>query len=128
MIGGTIRKDGVHINQYRMKGDSMKFKQYQEEARKTAVYNATIVYPAFGLGSEVGEIQGKIKKVIRDKNCKFDDKDIMTIALELGDILWYISNLASDMGLDLEYIAQLNLEKLKSRQERGKLQGEGDNR
>ena len=47
---------------------------------------------------------------------------------ELGDVLWYISQLSAELGLSLEEIASLNLEKLNSRKERGALRGSGDNR
>lgn len=47
---------------------------------------------------------------------------------ELGDVLWYISNLAYELGLDLNETAEENLKKLFSRKKRGKIKGEGDNR
>jgi NTP pyrophosphatase (non-canonical NTP hydrolase) len=50
------------------------------------------------------------------------------MAKELGDVLWYVSQLASELGLELEDIAQANLEKLLSRQQRGVLSGNGDER
>jgi NTP pyrophosphatase (non-canonical NTP hydrolase) len=50
------------------------------------------------------------------------------MAKELGDVLWYVSQLASELGLELEQIAQGNLEKLLSRQRRGVLSGSGDER
>jgi NTP pyrophosphatase (non-canonical NTP hydrolase) len=50
------------------------------------------------------------------------------LARELGDVLWYLSQLATEADLDLEEIAEDNLEKLLSRQERGVLRGSGDDR
>ena len=105
------------------------FKQYQEDAQKTAIYNdgLRVIYPTMGLG-EVGEVQGKIKKVFRDKEGKFDETARKEIGKELGDVLWYLAVLARDLDLDLETIAKDNVAKLKSRQERGVLGGSGDNR
>jgi NTP pyrophosphatase (non-canonical NTP hydrolase) len=43
-------------------------------------------------------------------------------------VLWYIANLAVELGLDMDGIARKNIAKLKSRKERGVLHGSGDNR
>ena len=109
---------------------SMNFKEYQEEAVKTAVYGAghQIIYPALGLTNEAGEVAGKIKKVLRDSSSLFDVEKRKEIGKEIGDVLWYMAALARDLGLSLEDIAQENLDKLRSRQERGVIQGSGDNR
>jgi NTP pyrophosphatase (non-canonical NTP hydrolase) len=108
----------------------MEFNQYQEEARKTAIYpkTALIVYPTLGLCGEAGECAEKVKKIIRDKNGVFTKEDRESIKIEAGDALWYLSNLMSDCEITLEELAQANLDKLKSRQERGVLGGSGDQR
>ena len=108
-----------------MKELALTFKQYQNDAVQTAIYDQkhAIVYPALGLAGEAGEVSNKVKKVIRDG---VFDKD--AIASELGDCLWYIAVLARDMNVDLEEIAQNNLSKLRDRKERGCLQGNGDAR
>lgn len=109
----------------------MEFKEYQEKSRKTAIYPHTgesYVYPTLGLASEAGEVSGKIKKVIRDKGGKIDDKTREAIKHELGDVLWYVAQLATELGLSMDDIAEKNIEKLYSRMERGKLNGSGDNR
>lgn len=104
----------------------MNFEEYQNEAKKTAIYNEQykVTYPILGLCGEAGELANKYKKTLRD-GAKINNEDAEK---ELGDILWYVSQVATDMGLDLELIARLNIEKLKSRQQRGVLQGSGDNR
>jgi NTP pyrophosphatase (non-canonical NTP hydrolase) len=104
---------------------------YQQEARKTALYvgdPSKKYYPYLGLAGEVGEVSEKVKKIMRDKNGEFSPEAIQDLKKELGDVLWYVANIASDLGLDLGDIGQTNIDKLRSRQERGKLQGSGDNR
>ena len=111
----------------------MTFDEYQEFAKTTAIYpdNAKVVYPTLGLSGEAGEVAEKVKKNIRKSkfgSFEFYGNELDDIAKELGDVLWYISAIASDIGYDLEIIAQMNVDKLKSRMERDKLQGSGDNR
>lgn len=108
----------------------MTLNDYQKEALKTAVYpeDKRIIYPALGMCGEAGEVADKVKKVIRDNNQCFDDERKEAIALEIGDVLWYCATLARDLNYSLEAIAQMNIYKLRSRAERGKLGGSGDNR
>jgi NTP pyrophosphatase (non-canonical NTP hydrolase) len=109
----------------------MNFKEYQKKSRKTAIYpNAdnNFIYPTLGLVGEAGEVAEKIKKVIRDKEGVLDDEKRKEIEKELGDVLWYVSQLATELDLSLEEVAKKNIEKLYSRMDRGKLKGNGDNR
>lgn len=113
----------------------MQLNDYQEAARKTALYpnvGNDFIYPALGLVGESGEIANKLKKLIRDENITtvkdMSDEQRGEVAKELGDVLWYISQLSSEMGYSLEEIAQKNIDKLASRAERGKIGGSGDNR
>lgn len=109
----------------------MTFNEYQQESRKTAIYpNAgnNFIYPALGLCGEAGEVAEKIKKVIRDNSGVMSDDKKMEIKKELGDVLWYVAQLSSELGLTLDDVAWNNLEKLFSRQERNQLKGNGDNR
>lgn len=96
---------------------------YQKAARRTAIYTDKIIYPALGLCGESGEVAEKIKKYLRDGT--LNDKEV---AKELGDVLWYIANLAEDLGYDLAEIADMNLEKLADRTNRNVIKGSGDNR
>lgn len=109
----------------------MTFEAYQKESRQTALYpnvGSNVIYPTLGLCGEAGEVAEKIKKVLRDKKGDVDDETRLAIKGEIGDVLWYASQLASELGLSLEDIAQYNLEKLFSRKSRGVLKGDGDNR
>jgi MazG nucleotide pyrophosphohydrolase domain len=69
---------------------------------------------------------GQSEKVLRDQGGEFDPAAVEAIADELGDVLWYVAVLAADLGLSLDRIASQNVEKLRSRQARGRLGGEGD--
>jgi NTP pyrophosphatase (non-canonical NTP hydrolase) len=81
-----------------------------------------------GLVGEAGEVADKLKKVIRDHGGVLTDPVRDAVAKELGDVLWYLSVLAYELDYDLNTIAQDNLDKLASRQERGVISGSGDNR
>ncbi len=108
----------------------MKLNQYQQEALSTALYSpdVAIQYCTMQLCGESGECSGKIAKVYRDNNGVFTNEKKIEIAKELGDVLWYIANLSNLLGFSLEEIAQMNVNKLKSRQKRSTLRGSGDNR
>lgn len=101
----------------------MNFGEYQSLAHETAIYpeDKALEYTALGLTSEAGEVAGKIKKYIRDG--EFDQTAVIS---ELGDVLWYISELAYSLGYSLELIAAGNIAKLKSRADRGVISGSGD--
>lgn len=109
----------------------MTFNEYQRLAKKTAGYpriGKKIVYPTMGLCSEAGEVAGKVKKIFRDKNGVLDKKSVKAVVKELGDVLWYISQIAVEIKIRLDDIAKGNLKKLKSRKKRDKISGSGDNR
>jgi len=103
----------------------MTFNEYQEEPKKTAIYPTEyrLVYPALGLTGEAGEVAEKVKKMVRDGKLDTDG-----LKKELGDVLWYLAALASDLGVTLEEVAAGNVAKLRSRAERGVIGGSGDNR
>lgn len=105
--------------------------EYQDKARETAFYpdiGKNYVYPTLGIAGEAGEIAEKVKKIQRDKKGIVGEEERQELMKEMGDVLWYLANLAEELGLTLDEIAKLNIEKLFSRRKRGKLQGSGDNR
>lgn len=109
----------------------MNFDDYQKKASKTAIYpnvGKNYIYPTLGLAGEAGEIAEKIKKVLRDDDGKLTQEKKAELQKELGDILWYVAQLSTELGLSLSKIATKNLKKLSSRKKRGKLHGSGDNR
>ncbi|WP_038046658.1 nucleoside triphosphate pyrophosphohydrolase family protein [Thermus caliditerrae] len=108
----------------------MTFEEYQEEAKKTALYPATyrLLYPTLGLAGEAGELANKVKKVLRDHDGQLTPEVREALLAELGDVLWYVAQVATDLGANLKDVAEANLAKLRSRKHRGQLQGSGDNR
>lgn len=107
---------------------------YQAQALTTAIYPEkgtgsvdAIVYAALGLG-EVGEVQNKVKKVLRDHGGELTNEVRIAIAGELGDGFWYMAALADELGFSMEEVALMNLEKLAARRAAGTLQGSGDHR
>ena len=111
----------------------MNFNDYQEKCRTTAFYaheneGYKIIYPALGLTGEAGEVSEKVKKLLRDKNGIVDEEFINNIEKELGDVMWYIAALCSDLNLKMEDVAKKNIEKLFDRKKRDVLHGDGDDR
>lgn len=121
----------------------MNFKEYQRRASETAIYPGITVdgnedlpyggcvsylYPAMGLSGEVGEVAELLKKAVRDHAGHIDHERKAKLEKELGDVLWYVAELATALGLDLGEIAHLNIAKLASRKARGVIQGSGDER
>lgn len=108
------------------------FSQYQRAAKKTAIFRGqgtmslmSLMYLALGLNGEAGEVAGIAKKIYRDgESTELANK----LVKETGDCLWYLAMLCEEFGGDLGEVAQKNLDKLLDRQERGVLQGSGDDR
>ena len=108
----------------------MELSEYQRRSRSTAAYprESSLTYPALGLAGEAGEVAEHVKKTIRDDGAVVTSERRAAMERELGDVLWYLAQLATELDLDLDEIAQGNLDKLASRQRRGVLSGSGDNR
>ncbi len=112
----------------------MTLDEYQVQARSTAIYpeEARVLYPTLKLAGEAGEVAEKLGKLMRDEGLlpggQLDNAQRDALAKEIGDVLWYVANLAADLGLSLEAIGRTNLDKLASRRDRGVLGGSGDER
>lgn len=115
-----LQKAGI-ITQLEMKVDI-------ENQQVCESINSNPYYPALGLAGEVGEYCNKLKKVQRDNAGEVTEQFREFAKKEIGDILWYVSECASSLNLDLNEIAKSNIQKLKSRKERGVLKGSGDDR
>jgi NTP pyrophosphatase (non-canonical NTP hydrolase) len=111
--------------------EAIDFKAYQRDAARTGAPIATdhpIVYPTLGLVNEAGEVAGKVKKIFRDRQGVITDADREALTLELGDVLWYLSELCTRLDIRLEDVAARNIVKLADRAARGVLHGDGDTR
>lgn len=122
----------------------MELNEYQERAMSTCMGSCNnMAYSLTGLTAEVGEINDKIAKWVRkglvsmrdnhliiDGSVASEQKDAMYEELfkEIGDVLWFVAHIATQTGIYLEDVAQMNLDKLASRKERGVIDGNGDNR
>ena len=123
---GTVRTLPLAVTM-----EGLDFTTYQMKARETGICPAiggSEIYPCLGLASEVGELMGKVKKIYRDHKGQYTTEDLDAIASEVGDCMWYLATIATELGISLEGCARGNLEKLASRKARGVLGGSGDNR
>lgn len=115
-------------------GRSMTLNEYQEKSRKTANYHGclshedgigipvhvnpkleSLVYCSLGLAGEAGEVVENTKKLLRDDNTQLTEQRREKIISELGDVLWYVANLANSVDAKLEDVAEYNLRKLEER-------------
>lgn len=113
----------------------MNLNEYQAQVGKTALYprvGNNFIYPALGLAGETGEVVEKIKKLIRNDGIETPDRvppeKRDEIVKEMGDVLWYLAQLSTELGVSFGTVAERNIEKLASRMERGVIESEGDNR
>jgi NTP pyrophosphatase (non-canonical NTP hydrolase) len=113
----------------KMSSDNM-MDAYQRLTSTTAVYpkERALEYTSLGLVGEAGEICNKVKKVIRDNGGVLGHEKLDDLRSELGDVLWYVAQLATTLNTRLSDVANFNLRKLADRKKRGVLQGSGDNR
>lgn len=113
----------------------MRFSEYENAAMATAQYpnvGANLVYPAMGCVGEAGEFADKIKKHWRNTGHmsaeSMTPEQRMGALKELGDQLWYITASARELSSSLEEVAEINVDKLQDRRERGVIKSTGDNR
>ncbi len=113
----------------------MKFSEYQAKAIKFDLFNpgsnvtgSGLMEKVLGLVGESGETADKFKKIIRDKGGQVSAEDRLEIIKELGDVLWYVSAIATYLDISFDDVAEINLKKLEDRRKRNKLHGEGDKR
>lgn len=119
-------------------GKGLTIEDYNKFAVGTRDYpkSKNIDFPILGLNGESGELAEKLKKVYRDTNYKLnddgslylDDDQKTEFAKELGDVLWYITNCANDLGMSLTDVMELNIDKIAKRLANGTIHGSGDNR
>ena len=104
----------------------MEFNTYQNGTKETRLPTASTVYLVTGLAAECGEVSGVFAKYIRDGYTH--DEYVAKMEKEIGDVLWFLSELCTDCGIELDHVAAMNLAKLRRRQVNMTLQGSGDDR
>ena len=97
----------------------MNFKEYQQESYHYKKY-ADAIYPIIALGEECGEVQGLVAKAIRKQNNMYSVEKVKVMD-ELGDVLWNLSAICTEYGLNLEDVARYNLGKLGHREDTGQI-------
>ena len=113
-------EDVLFLDEYqtRAAGTNIEVEDYPDFLDPTLVKNV------MGLADEAGEVQGKVKKAIRE-----DEEAYMEVARdELGDCLWYLAMVAEGLDTSLSTVASENVAKLADREERGVITGSGDDR
>lgn len=128
------------------------FNQYEEQAIVTKIYDTNIrkfitsldiplvenqerlrkilcfIYPVLGMLGEAGEVAEKLKKILRDGSFEINEEEKILLLKEIGDVQWYVADSAQELGSSASEVAQINIDKLRSRRERNVLQGSGDTR
>lgn len=99
----------------------MTFDEYQQEMVRTYTGTGGLIGHVLGLAGETGEVADLIKK----DQYHSVPYNWRTIADELGDVLWYLTAVAEDHGLNLSDIAQINVDKLRKRYPDGFVKGGG---
>jgi len=114
-----------------MSTESIRLNKFQIESFGTAMYpnkGDNLTYPVLGLCGEAGEVAEKLKKMYRDDDGQLTPERREGLIGELGDVLWYVAAVASELNVTLSDVAQGNMDKLYSRRDRGVLSGDGDDR
>lgn len=110
----------------------MDFNEYQEKTNKTAkwpdILEYDFIFPVLGLAGETGEVVEKVKKILRDDKGVVSEEKREELKKELGDVLWYLAQIAMKFDIPLNDVAERNIEKTHGRMERGVMGGSGDNR
>lgn len=107
----------------------MDLNEYQIKAIDAAFYEKDdIAYNALGITGEAGEIADHVKKMLRDDDGILTPERRLSIVKELGDVLWYVANMARRLEVSLETVAQMNLVKIEDRTSRNVQSGSGDSR
>lgn len=110
----------------------MTFDEYQNKAHSTSmdtdIGGCRLTYPVLKLAGEAGEVAEKLGKIHRDSQGVVTGVARYELSKELGDVLWYIAEICTQLDLPLESVAKTNLLKLADRQRRGVIGGSGDDR
>lgn len=100
----------------------------KEDNRIRLAYILGLFYMGLGLAGEAGEVANKIKKIVRDDKGNPILSTLLGINKEVGDTLWYASEISSLTGFTFNETAENNIIKLKARKVGNTIVGSGDNR
>lgn len=110
----------------------MTLNDYQQAAhftsRNTAIGNCLLSYPVLKLNGEAGEVAEKLGKIHRDSQGEISNVDNLALMRELGDVLWYLAEICTQLNIDFDVVAEMNIDKLADRLNRGVIGGSGDDR
>lgn len=106
----------------------LEYESMSETMQKRNLNTLGFLDKVLGVTGEAGEFADKVKKILRDQNGNFTEEDRAALQKELGDVLWYVAEVALYLDLPLSIVAKTNLEKLASRKNRNQLHGTGDER
>lgn len=110
----------------------MDINEYQKKALTTAIFNSDPLMDktiwAMGISGEAGELLDKWKKIVAYRDGEYNEDDLKSLKREMGDVVWYIALFAHSLGISMDEVLKLNIEKLSDRKLRGVTKGEGDNR
>jgi NTP pyrophosphatase (non-canonical NTP hydrolase) len=121
----------MHADDYQAAADKTAYPFEHAAMRFIDDPNVTWVrmaYLALKLNGEAGELAEEIGKALRDDDGFVDTERMERIIKELGDVQWYVAEIASEMNIRLSTIMQMNVDKLRDRDERGVLGGSGNDR
>lgn len=105
------------------------FADYKEAIEPLVLYPRNtqldaLQYVVLGLNGEAGEVAEQIKKAMRNDGGELSAERIEMLKKEAGDVLWYLTRLAAELNTTLDEIAEINVEKLYGRKEKGNLNHE----
>ena len=112
-----------------MTNNKMTLDEFQQACKTTDCYkpDQRLMCLGFGLGSEVGEVLGKLDKSFRQHGELTEEFHMLTVK-EVFDVLWFAVMLADELGFTMSEVAEMGLHKLAERAKQGKICGFGDER
>ena len=106
--------------------DSYQKKAHTFREDDLTIVSSPLLYPVLGLTEEVGEVAGKFAKAVREEGGVITPERFQAVCCELGDVVWFVAEICTCLGVSFSSILEANLEKLDGRKTRGVINGNGD--